>query len=194
MADSSFALFLISIIGVPIIIIFNLLTKRKISFHLSSLICLFYFAGLISVTLFPIYIDPRPIERMRMEGYMLLINLIPFKSILGSLTHSYYMVGVRNVLGNILLFFPFGIILGVLKVNRLQKAILFALTLSLVIELIQLFETQLFLWRRSVDIDDLLLNTLGAVVGFVIYRIIIRLIQKMKNRIVSNSQKALDIR
>jgi glycopeptide antibiotics resistance protein len=156
--------------------------------------CLFYFAALISVTLFPVYIDQRPIESMRINGNILLINLIPFKSIIGSLTHSYYMVGIRNVLGNILLFVPFGIILGILMVQRVHIALLAGLALSFGIELLQLLETQLFLGTRAVDIDDLFLNSLGTVVGFVIYKTIKTIMEKVRARVVSNSKKALDIR
>jgi len=172
MADPSFALISILVIGIPILIILNILSRRKITFHVFSLTCLIYFAALISVTLFPVYIDLRPIESMRINGNVLLINLIPFKSIVGSLTHSYYMVGVRNVLGNLLLFIPFGIILGIMKIKRIHKAIIIGLVLSLGIELLQLLETQLFMGTRAVDIDDLLLNSLGAVVGFGMYKAI----------------------
>jgi len=169
MIDTSFALISISVIGIPLSIILNLLFKRNLYIHVISLISLMYFAVLISVTLFPIYVDSRPVEDMRVNGSILLVNLVPFKGILSSLNHSYYMVGVRNVLGNFLLFIPFGIFLGILKVSQVLRALLYGLLFSVVIELLQLLQTHLLLGTRAVDIDDLILNSLGVVVGFLFY-------------------------
>lgn len=112
MLDTSFAFITIVVIGVPILIIFNLLFKKRFIFHVVSILALIYGGAVISVTFFPMPIDQQLIADMKTNGVVLSYNLIPFKSISGSLNHFYYMVGIRNVLGNLLLLLPFGILLG----------------------------------------------------------------------------------
>ncbi len=79
---------------------------------------------------------------------------------------------LRNTLGNIALFLPLGILLPLLfpGFRSLGRVSVLAAFLSLSIETIQFFSA--FIGNlRAVDIDDVLLNTLGAVVGFVVYRV-----------------------
>lgn len=52
------------------------------------------------------------------------------------------------------------------SLDRVHLAVLLSLYLSLLIEL-----TQLFLRDGSFDVDDLLLNTLGGLLGFICYRL-----------------------
>lgn len=85
MLETSFAFITIVVIGVPILIIFNLLYKKQIFFHVISVLALVYGAAVISVTFFPMPIDPRLIADMKINGVVLSYNLIPFKSISGSL-------------------------------------------------------------------------------------------------------------
>ena len=77
---------------------------------------------------------------------------------------------VRNTFGNILLFAPLGILLPLVstRFRTLKRVLLLALCMSLTIEMIQLVLR--FVGNpRAVDIDDVLLNTLGACLGFVVY-------------------------
>jgi glycopeptide antibiotics resistance protein len=78
---------------------------------------------------------------------------------------------LRNTLGNIALFLPLGLLLP-LTFDRLRswrRVIAIAFCLSLSIETIQFF-SRFIGSLRAVDIDDVLLNTLGACLGFAIYR------------------------
>ena len=78
---------------------------------------------------------------------------------------------LRNTLGNVALFVPLGILLPLVsnRFLRLKRVLLFALLLSLSVELIQ-FLLLFFGNPRAVDIDDVILNTLGACVGFGLYK------------------------
>lgn len=72
-----------------------------------------------------------------------------------------------NIIGNIVLFIPLGILLPLAskRFHSLTPLLVFAFSLSLSIEVIQFFSR--FLGNfRVVDIDDILLNTLGAFIGF----------------------------
>jgi glycopeptide antibiotics resistance protein len=80
---------------------------------------------------------------------------------------------LRNTLGNIALFLPFGILLPALsgRFNSMKRVLLLAALLSLSIETIQFF-SRFIGSPRAVDIDDVLLNTLGACLGLVAYRLV----------------------
>ena len=89
-------------------------------------------------------------------------NFIPFREILR------YDVGTSNfnkqVIGNILLFIPFGyFVSGYCKINKLGTISLVTFLSSLVIEVVQHFI------GRSFDVDDIILNVVGGVIGFLIY-------------------------
>ena len=78
---------------------------------------------------------------------------------------------LRNTLGNVALFMPLGILLPLIdtRFRTFKRVLLFALAMSLVIETVQ-FVLRFVGNPRAVDIDDVLLNTLGACLGFLIYR------------------------
>ncbi|HFL3257333.1 TPA: VanZ family protein [Clostridioides difficile] len=82
------------------------------------------------------------------------INLIPFDS-----------VGILTYILNIIMFMPLGFLLPLIWKNfrNIINVSLTGLGFSLAIELCQLFNL------RATDIDDLMMNTLGAVLGYFIW-------------------------
>lgn len=91
-------------------------------------------------------------------------NFVPFRTISSYVSHpSNQNIAIKNVVGNIILFIPFGFLLPAIAGRKLNfiQLITFSFLLSLFIELIQLFSR-----IGSFDVDDLLLNTLGAILGF----------------------------
>ena len=79
---------------------------------------------------------------------------------------------LRNTLGNIALFLPLGLLLPLTfaSFRSWKRVLVIGFCLSLSIETIQFF-SRFIGSLRAVDIDDVLLNTLGAYMGFIIYRI-----------------------
>lgn len=73
-----------------------------------------------------------------------------------------------NLLGNVAAFMPFGFFLPLLseRERRLLMIVLLTFELSLVVEVVQLFTG-----RGSFDVDDLLLNTIGGMLGYGCYHI-----------------------
>lgn len=91
-------------------------------------------------------------------------NYIPFREILRYDFGS--KLFFKNICGNVLLFLPFGIIIGkIVKTRKLSVAFLIGFITSSSIEVIQ------FLIGRVFDIDDIILNVLGCLFGFIIYRL-----------------------
>lgn len=98
------------------------------------------------------------------------INLVPFISIfkmvndlLSSQPSGYSFI---NFFGNIGFFVPFGFFIPFLskKFASAWKVILFGCLLSIFIEV-----WQLFLPARGSDIDDVILNTLGTAIGYLLF-------------------------
>lgn len=82
------------------------------------------------------------------------INLIPFDS-----------VGILTYILNVIMFMPLGFLLPLIWKNfrNIINVLLTGLGFSLAIEFCQLFNL------RATDIDDLMMNTLGAVLGYFIW-------------------------
>lgn len=95
-------------------------------------------------------------------------NFIPFREILR------YNIGsrlfIKNVLGNMLLFLPFGFFTSYLLDNKKPLlTVVLTLVASLSIEVVQLMIGRVF------DVDDIILNVLGGTFGFYLYNILDRL-------------------
>lgn len=92
-------------------------------------------------------------------------NLYPFKTIYDFVVNwKFYSARTifMNLIGNIFVFFPFGILLAILYPKRKWRWIIkFSLLFIFVLESIQLLSK-----RGVFDVDDLLLNTLGILLGF----------------------------
>ena len=72
-----------------------------------------------------------------------------------------------NLAGNILIFVPYGFFVSVASRERgFFKTLFFSMGLSLCVEIIQLFTRV-----GSFDVDDILLNTIGGVLGYIVFLI-----------------------
>ncbi len=96
-------------------------------------------------------------------------NLVLFKEI-GRFLRYRHLLGwypvCANLLGNILIFVPFGMLVPMLskKYKRFWCVALLSFELSLAVELIQLLTKV-----GSCDVDDMLLNTIGGMLGYAVY-------------------------
>lgn len=87
--------------------------------------------------------------------------------------------------GNILLFVPFGAALPFIrKHTSFLITTLSGLAVSVVIECVQPF-----IYGRSGDIDDIICNTLGTVVGYILYLLIKKLFPKFAEKCGTNAPK-----
>lgn len=89
-------------------------------------------------------------------------NFIPFKEMFR------YSVGslkfIKNIIGNILLFVPFGFFSSYyLKAKKISTPFILTLITSLTIEIVQYYIGRVF------DIDDIILNVFGGIIGFLLY-------------------------
>lgn len=105
------------------------------------------------------------------------VNLIPFKDFA-------HMTSLLNIV----MFIPIGFLQGFVVKNNWKKTIIVGFILSLVVESSQLLVNMLIGYNfRTFDVNDLIFNTIGALIGYLILFGIISLLKKVKssdNRIV----------
>ena len=124
-------------------------------------------------------IIPLPFDRLKLANESD-INLIPLEHTIKDLSNIYkygsspmkfdfVRHSAQNIFGNIILFIPLGIFLPILsaKYRVFGRVFIFGALCSVSIELTQFILKQFDIYR-TVDIDDVILNTLGAMLGFVI--------------------------
>ena len=155
--------------------------KQKISLkkEIITFGFIFYFGVVIALTILPL--------DFMSSGRMPEVNMVPFKTISEYLTVFKYREGsvslqlfILNVFGNIILFIPlgFGLAYFLRKKNishRFVVSISIIILFSLLIELLQFVEVLTgVVYMRSVDIDDVILNTIGGIIGYVICNCIIK--------------------
>lgn len=102
-------------------------------------------------------------------------SLVPFKEIRRYISYwreigAFYVM--LNLLGNVLCFVPFGFVLPIIsrQQRRLWRIAFLSFLSSLLVELIQLVSKV-----GSCDVDDMILNTLGGVIGYLLFWIFLRL-------------------
>jgi len=155
----------------------------KKSFVVAMLI--FYLLSVIRLVFFPI--DIWPAAKQRENFAMMLLNrdypwtlweimsidFVPFRTIYYTLPRSNDWVSLyfaaRGTFGNLILLFPFAVFIGLFKKEQLsyKKALLQGLLISLFIESGQLLINLATQWpNRLVTFDDLMLNSLGFLLGY----------------------------
>lgn len=173
------------LISIPLIIMFNIFyfksrKRSNLKFFTKHLIWknlfMLYILMVINVTMFPLFIGTQ-----RTVDVFVSTNFIPFKETISSfndLSSSFSTIfAIRifliNVLGNIILFMPLGFLLPIINhnFNNIKSIFKISLLSTIFIESIQ-FITSLFGGTRATDIDDIILNVFGGLLGFLIFVIL----------------------
>ncbi len=173
------------LIAVPLYLVFLVICIRKrfsLQRHLAALLLLVYGLGVISVTLFPLPVQKSVIESRRSPDYHNpQHNLVPIINLLKVARLADFRTAARTIGGNILLFIPLGVFLPVLnrKFNDLSSIFLSGIIGSATVEGLQLLISLILGFNyRTFDVDDIILNTLGTVVGFCLLQLIMPQLKK----------------
>ena len=126
--------------------------------------------GVLSQTILPELMNVIrgvPHSGNRMNLHLFLVFRQTWDEVFRNGNPSYFFI---NFLGNIAVFVPFGFLLPLLwrRFQKFWKVLLLGCGMSVLIELTQL------LLPRGTDVDDVWLNTLGAVFGYLLWRIVRR--------------------
>lgn len=122
----------------------------------------------------------------------LYINYISFVETVKMFTNEFsdIHIALYNVIGNILLFIPLGFCIPLFfnKKNKLSKVILYGFIASLTIEVLQIFTP-----FNTTDIDDIIFNTFGSILGFIIFNIFYRIFKNTKiEEFIKNLSSSFD--
>ena len=137
-----------AVILIPFFVVLN-----KVRFHNTKKSVL-YFIFAVYLSAVYLFVGMPTLQFMRFE---LSLTLLPFVPMLAD---------IKNTILNIFLFIPLGIMLPFLwrRYNRLTDTLIFGVGMSLSIEVLQI------LTYRATDINDIIANTLGVVLGFFVFR------------------------
>ena len=121
---------------------------------------------ILALTIFPIPLEAR---WWRFHQQFSNMSFVPFRTIGTQLSLGLERYEAIQLLGNIALFVPFGFVLpaAVRTCRRLWVTLVVAAGLSVLIETLQAL-----LPGHTTDIDDVILNTAGAVLGFFAFSLI----------------------
>ncbi|WP_098747379.1 VanZ family protein [Paenibacillus sp. EZ-K15] len=95
-------------------------------------------------------------------------NLVPF-STMARYFPIRSMGSLINIVGNIAVFVPFGVLIPLAFQIRFRKMFAYFLTGLFVLEM-----TQLISRRGSLDVDDFILNSVGVTIGYVLLGVIMK--------------------
>lgn len=122
----------------------------------SAVVCV-YGAGIVANTLLPNYLGdtgPRP-------PWSAFLNRVPLAD-----------TEPIDMLRNVLVFLPIGVLLPIFaRVDSALRVLICGFLLSLTMELLQLVNAVTGHGGHIADVNDLLANTLGAVLGYGIFRV-----------------------
>ncbi len=134
-----------------------------------------YTGILLALTLFPIPLGYDHAQSMLGTEEEMNIVYIPFESIIDSLINDAWHNNLRNIGGNLVLLTPLGWFLPLLfKVRTAKKVAIISLFVSLSIELVQFLMMILLNSSRIASVDDLILNTIGGIIGYYVYKLFLR--------------------
>ena len=137
-----------------------------------------YLVGICSITMNPVSIAISVANGHFGPGFDS-VNLVPFRQIAeyGSMMSMHEIV---NLLGNILMFSPTGFFAVWLWRQRhpLVAGALWTMAFSVLIEFVQLFS------MRGTDIDDVILNTAGGLIGALVGVLLAKLMPKLSARFI----------
>ena len=171
MMESYLLAILVSMVLITIInIILNKKSSGKIKWQhylFGYFLILYLVISLKDIVGFPTLSD---LERNVMLGVPIfdpVLNFIPLSS----------GIEISTIL-NIIFFMPFGFLLPTLwnKFRKFIPTVFAGFIFSLIIEVGQLFTI------RATDVDDLIMNTLGTILGFILFKILSIIFKKLSNK------------
>ncbi|MCT4594783.1 MAG: VanZ family protein [Anaeromicrobium sp.] len=106
----------------------------------------------------------------RSSSEIISYNIIPFKTIINYLArfNAYPLdVWFFNLFGNVMAFMPLGFFVPIVygRIKKSKYIIYIGFLMSLFIEVLQII-TRL----GTFDVDDIILNTMGTLIGYVVYK------------------------
>ena len=171
MMESYLLAILVSMVLITIInIILNKKSSGKIKWQhylFGYFLILYLVISLKDIVGFPTLSDLESKVMLGVPIFDPVLNFIPLSS----------GIEISTIL-NIIFFMPFGFLLPTLwnKFRKFIPTVFAGFIFSLIIEVGQLFTI------RATDVDDLIMNTLGTILGFILFKILSIIFKKLSNK------------
>jgi Glycopeptide antibiotics resistance protein len=165
------------LIALPVIVILRVVvfkakkrTKLNLRHEIACVLFFMFMVGLSSQTFAPVFESGADGTAALLRNNLVNANFIPFK-VFADTYREVFVNGrvnyfIINFLGNVIMFAPIGFFVPLLWDVRARNVILTGFLYSFAVEFSQLFI------GRGTDVDDLWLNTLGTLLGFLIYKLL----------------------
>ena len=137
--------------------------RRPFAFlaRLLAMVCAFAFMVAFAVVLARLTLEPSPASVDLTHT-----NLHPGRSLRAYLDQPAMRDAIRQIGGNVLLGVPFGILVPIVAPR--MRGVLRVLLLTAIVMLLVEFAQGALITGRAFDIDDVILNTTGALIGYVL--------------------------
>nr|WP_252968760.1 VanZ family protein [Erysipelothrix rhusiopathiae] len=163
-------------IALFVVCYFTYFRKQERNESAINILLFIYFCGVFEVALLPIPMNDKQILANQALKFGLNYNTQPFFIDLFVSQYSSYM---DYLIPNIVMLVPFGFLMNYkLKKPSFLKIVLLSMTFSLCIEMTQLMMQLTLYTRRVADINDLLSNTFGGMLGWSLYMLCAPAIEK----------------
>lgn len=164
-------------IALFVVCYFTYFRKQERNESAINILLFIYFCGVFEVALLPIPMNDKQILANQALKFGLNYNTQPFFIDLFVSQYSSYM---DYLIPNIVMLVPFGFLMNYkLKKPSFLKIVLLSMTFSLCIEMTQLMMQLTLYTRRVADINDLLSNTFGGMLGWSLYMLCAPAIEKI---------------
>ena len=159
---------IVLIICIPAIVM-QIKLKRRAEIIILTFGFIIYIMGFVGLMFFPISFDqPNPNYKLLQD-----FNLIPFRYTIQFYTHGAYRIVFNLVVGNLLIFFPLGLLLPIIteKFNNLLSLIKLGFIIMIAIDIIKFTINNLtHMSNYLCNIDSLILNPVGLLLGYFIQK------------------------
>lgn len=177
--DIGIPLWLLGILG--LIVALAILWQRKRGLPYLFFFSIFWVYVMVSLdkVFFPIQINGEYVDAMRQIPLLSQVNLVPFY--FGQ--YPMASAGFIGILNNVILTIPFGFGLNFIVRIRAKNFIWLAFALGIGFEITQLIISLLLRYPyRTIDVNDILMNATGVLLGYGLFRIFALLYLAMTKR------------
>lgn len=153
----------------------------SVDWRREALLLLMYvnLAIIIRFTFFPLNLVDGKVQPLVIDFHHIWLHRVNLRPIKQLFWYETFADLLSNVVGNVLLFVPSGIILPIAfpRLDNFLKVVLSGAAISLCIEV-----AQLPCLDRGTDVDDVMLNALGVAIGYVIFSLVRRATRRRTSR------------
>lgn len=162
---------------------FCVVKKRTVSQTVVRLLFVVSIAAIVAITLLPITYYLKPGQTPDVGGYNL-VPLVPLANMFEVYAEHVQWMPWVQIGGNIAMFIPFGFLLPLLseRARRFKRSALIVLAAAVGVELAQLLiGLCLGYLYRCVDVNDVILNFIGGLLGYLAFLGVSRLATRVRS-------------